>query len=147
MERFLMMPLNLSTWNVLVTLKLFLKAGSPFLADTPLSLFQPGALSSSIFQVWFESTLKLLIVKDTTSFLSCSGKLGTFHCTKPSSSWKLLFPLMFLIAPMTIALSRTADYHHHWQDVVVGSALGLSIVWIVYRQVSILNTLRIMPKT
>merc|ERR1719192_2328129 len=67
-------------------------------------------------------------------FLYLSGKLGTFHCTKPSSSWKLLFPLMFLIAPMTIALSRTADYHHHWQDVVVGSALGLSIVWIVYRQ-------------
>ncbi len=28
---------------------------------------------------------------------------------------------------------RTADYHHHWQDVVAGSVLGLATVWLVYR--------------
>ena len=66
------------------------------------------------------------------------GKLGTFHCTRPSPTWKLLLPLVFLVVPMTIAISRTADYHHHWQDVVVGSLLGLSVVWMVYRQVGLI---------
>lgn len=67
-------------------------------------------------------------------FFYLSGKLGTFHCTRPSSSWRLLLPLVFLVVPMAIAISRTADYHHHWQDVVVGSALGFSVIWMVYRQ-------------
>jgi len=67
-------------------------------------------------------------------FLYLSGKLGTFHCTQPISSWRLLLPLVFLLIPLSIALSRTADYHHHWQDVLVGSLLGFSVIWIVYRQ-------------
>jgi len=67
-------------------------------------------------------------------FFYMSGKLGTFHCNRPNSAWKLLLPLVFLVVPMTIALSRTADYHHHWQDVVVGSLLGLGVIWMVYRQ-------------
>jgi len=67
-------------------------------------------------------------------FLYLSGKLGTFHCVRPVSSWRLLAPLLFLLTPLTIALSRTADYHHHWQDVLVGSMLGFSIIWMVYRQ-------------
>jgi len=67
-------------------------------------------------------------------FFYLSGKLGTFHCTRPSPTWKLLLSLVFLVVPSTIAISRTADYHHHWQDVVVGSALGFSVIWMVYRQ-------------
>eukprot|EP00092_Neocalanus_flemingeri_P001067 GFUD01001138.1.p1 GENE.GFUD01001138.1~~GFUD01001138.1.p1 ORF type:complete len:271 (+),score=24.12 GFUD01001138.1:65-877(+) len=67
-------------------------------------------------------------------FFYLSGKLGTFHHTRPTPTWKLLLPLVFLVAPLTIALSRTADYHHHWQDVVVGSLLGFGIIWMVYRQ-------------
>jgi membrane-associated phospholipid phosphatase len=68
-------------------------------------------------------------------FLYVSGKLGTF-CggSKTSSSLKLLLSISLLIAPLTIAISRTADYHHHWQDVCVGSLLGFSIVWTVYLQ-------------
>ena len=64
-----------------------------------------------------------------------SGKLGTFHCTRPISTWRLLLPITFLLIPTTIALSRTADYHHHWQDVLAGTMLGFSIIWMVYRQV------------
>jgi len=67
-------------------------------------------------------------------FFYLSGKLGTFHCTRPSPTWKLLLSLFFLVVPSAIAISRTADYHHHWQDVVVGSALGFSVIWMVYRQ-------------
>ncbi|KAI8326359.1 PAP2-domain-containing protein [Martensiomyces pterosporus] len=32
-----------------------------------------------------------------------------------------------------IAVSRTADYHHHWEDVLAGSALGIYIAWFSYR--------------
>ena len=70
-------------------------------------------------------------------FLYLAGKLGTFHCTRPISSWRLLLPLTFLLIPLSIALSRTSDYHHHWQDVLFGSVLGFSIIWVVYRQVGL----------
>ena len=68
-------------------------------------------------------------------FFYLAGKLGTFHCSRPSSSWRLLVPLAFLLVPLSIALSRTSDYHHHWQDVLCGSLLGFSIIWMIYRQV------------
>jgi len=67
-------------------------------------------------------------------FFYLSGKLGTFHCSRPISTWRLLLPITFLLIPTTIALSRTADYHHHWQDVLAGTILGFSIIWMVYRQ-------------
>lgn len=68
-------------------------------------------------------------------FLYISGKLGTF-CgeSKPATSLKLLLSLSLLMVPLVIAISRTADYHHHWQDVSVGSLLGLAIIWMVYLQ-------------
>lgn len=68
------------------------------------------------------------------AFFYLAGKLGTFRCRSPSSSLQLLLLLSTLVAPLTIALSRTADYHHHWQDVLVGSLIGLGSAWVVYRQ-------------
>lgn len=67
-------------------------------------------------------------------FLYIAGKLGTFRCKSPAPSLHLLLLSSTLLAPLTIAISRTADYHHHWQDVVVGSIIGLCTVWVVYRQ-------------
>lgn len=68
-------------------------------------------------------------------FLYISGKLGTFRGdSKPATSLKLLVSVSLLMVPLVIAISRTADYHHHWQDVSVGSLLGLGIIWMVYLQ-------------
>jgi len=67
-------------------------------------------------------------------FLYLSGKLGTFRHSEPGQTWKLLLSLSLLVAPLMIAISRTADYHHHWQDVVAGSILGMAVVWLIYRQ-------------
>jgi len=67
-------------------------------------------------------------------FLYLAGKLGTFRCRSPAPSLHLLLLSSCLLAPTCIAISRTADYHHHWQDVIVGSLLGFLTVWVVYRQ-------------
>jgi len=67
-------------------------------------------------------------------FFYLAGKLGTFRCRSPAPSLHLLLLFSCLLAPTCIAISRTADYHHHWQDVLVGSLIGLVTVWVVYRQ-------------
>lgn len=42
-----------------------------------------------------------------------------------------LFPLIFA---SLVAISRTCDYHHHWQDVTVGSILGFGVILLIYHQ-------------
>ncbi|CAE6424138.1 unnamed protein product [Rhizoctonia solani] len=61
-----------------------------------------------------------------------AGKLHLFdergHTGK---AWIALTPLT---GALLIAISRTMDYRHHWQDVLVGSAVGLIFAYFSYRQ-------------
>ncbi|KAJ2352941.1 hypothetical protein GGF43_003619 [Coemansia sp. RSA 2618] len=48
-------------------------------------------------------------------------------------AYKTIIFYLPLFCASLIAISRTADYHHHWQDVLAGSLLGIFVGWFGYR--------------
>lgn len=62
------------------------------------------------------------------------GKLHVFGERGRGQSWRLLASIAPLFLAMLVAVSRTCDYHHHWQDVTIGSLIGVVIAFLCYRQ-------------
>jgi len=61
-----------------------------------------------------------------------AGKLHLFdNKGYAGKAWISIVP--FLAAAL-VAVSRTMDYRHHWQDVIVGAILGAVLAYFSYRQ-------------
>ncbi|ESK96891.1 hypothetical protein Moror_6469 [Moniliophthora roreri MCA 2997] len=61
-----------------------------------------------------------------------AGKLHLFD--KRGHAGKAWISLAPFAAAALVAISRTMDYRHHWQDVLVGSILGTIMSYFAYRQ-------------
>jgi len=62
------------------------------------------------------------------------AKLHAFDIRGRGHTWRLCIAVIPLLIALLVAVSRTCDYHHHWQDVTVGGLIGLFAGYISYRQ-------------
>lgn len=63
--------------------------------------------------------------------LYLAGKLHLFSTRgHKSRAWLAFAPLL---GAVLVAVSRTMDNRHHWQDVLVGSFLGIIVAFVTYR--------------
>jgi len=61
-------------------------------------------------------------------------KLQVYAPSGRSEAWRLVLASLPFLFCLGVALSRTCDYHHHWQDVTVGSSLGFLVAYASFRQ-------------
>lgn len=90
---------------------------------------------SGILQANFTS----LIVEDTRSNPGYRSPLSWVHCSSLSQGTAVIYltlPSPFLLPDLKKFLQprRTEDNRHHWQDVTVGSLVGLLFSFFAYRQ-------------
>ncbi|EDW97742.1 phospholipid phosphatase 5 isoform X1 [Drosophila yakuba] len=62
------------------------------------------------------------------------AKLHAFDIRGRGQTWRLCIAVIPLFIALLVAVSRTCDYHHHWQDVTIGGLIGLCAGYISYRQ-------------
>ncbi|XP_017044267.1 phospholipid phosphatase 5 isoform X1 [Drosophila ficusphila] len=62
------------------------------------------------------------------------AKLHAFDIRGRGHTWRLCIAVIPLMIALLVAVSRTCDYHHHWQDVTIGGLIGLFAGYISYRQ-------------
>lgn len=62
------------------------------------------------------------------------AKLHAFDSRGRGHTWRLCIAVIPLFIALLVAVSRTCDYHHHWQDVTIGGLIGLFAGYISYTQ-------------
>ncbi|CAO3646016.1 unnamed protein product [Cunninghamella blakesleeana] len=61
-----------------------------------------------------------------------AGKLRLFD--ERGLTYKSFIFITPLLGALLVAITRTRDYRHHWQDVTVGALLGIACAYFAYRQ-------------
>jgi diacylglycerol diphosphate phosphatase/phosphatidate phosphatase len=64
--------------------------------------------------------------------LYIARKVNLFQGTKKGHSWQLCVVLLPILIAATVAVSRTCDYHHHYEDVIAGSLIGAVISYLAF---------------
>lgn len=67
----------------------------------------------------------------------CLYMCGKLRCLSPNgrgNTLRFLAVLVPICIATLVAISRTSDYRHHWEDVVVGSLLGFTVAFATYFQ-------------
>ncbi|XP_017082285.1 phospholipid phosphatase 5 isoform X2 [Drosophila eugracilis] len=62
------------------------------------------------------------------------AKLHAFDIRGRGHTWRFFIAVIPFVIAALVAVSRTCDYHHHWQDVTIGGLIGLFAGYISYRQ-------------
>jgi len=110
----------------------------PGTVDPPFGLSSVAICHQSNRQILNDGFMSFLSGHSSLSFaglgflsLYIAGKLHLFdergHAPK---AWLSVLPLF---GASLVAISRTMDYRHHWQDVVAGSLLGILTATFSYR--------------
>lgn len=122
------------TWSAQETHIWSWRGGRAFPADTHPVSVHTVSLSGPALPLIIVITILVAFVAMGFLSMYLMDRLHLFTERGKGQSWRLLLCLTPLFGALLVALSRTCDYHHHWQDVLVGSILGLCIGVMCYRQ-------------
>ncbi|KAF8311631.1 PAP2-domain-containing protein [Clavulina sp. PMI_390] len=107
--------------------------GSPFgLVDASICTQRSMAILKDGFRSFWSGHASLSFASLGFLSLYLAGKLHLFD--RRGHAFKAWLALTPPFGAMLVAISRTMDNRHHWEDVTVGSLVGLVISYFAYRQ-------------
>lgn len=136
-------------WTLAFTLNAVITDAVKFIVGRPRPDFFYRCYPDGIVSKTLECTGDLQDVMDGrvsfpsghSSFSFCSlGMVSLWSCgqlkmlSQRGSGIKVVICGIPLFLALVIALSRSCDNHHHWEDILIGSMLGYSISLFCYRQ-------------